>query len=63
MADPRFEFLGEEGDHRWRLRAGNGEIIASGEGFTRPDDALRGVETVISTVLEIASKSTLTIDA
>lgn len=26
---------------RWRLRAGNGEVLCSGEGHTRQTDALR----------------------
>ncbi len=28
---------------RWRLRAGNGEIIASGQAYKRKADALRAV--------------------
>lgn len=32
----------EAGEHRWRLRAANGEIVATGEGYTRPEDAARG---------------------
>ena len=27
---------------RWRLKADNGEIVASGEGYTTKDDAVRG---------------------
>jgi hypothetical protein len=29
-------------DWRWRVKAGNGEIVASGEGYTRREDAERG---------------------
>lgn len=29
---------------RWRLRAGNGEIVAAGESYTRREDAERAVE-------------------
>lgn len=27
---------------RWRVRAGNGEIVATGESYTRREDAVRG---------------------
>lgn len=30
--------------YRWRVRADNGEIVASGEAYTRPQDAERGFE-------------------
>lgn len=30
------------GQHRWRLRAVNGEIVASGEAYTRMYDAISG---------------------
>ena len=39
--DPVVDFLG---DWRWRLKSANGEIVASGEAYTRRQDALRGVE-------------------
>lgn len=38
---------------RWRLYARNGEIIASGEGFTRRKDALRAVAAVKRVVAKI----------
>jgi uncharacterized protein YegP (UPF0339 family) len=31
-------------DHRWRLKSGNGKIVASGEGYRRRGDCLRCVE-------------------
>lgn len=31
---------------RWRLRAGNGKIIASGEGYVRKRDCLHAVDLV-----------------
>ena len=31
-----------QSDWRWRVRADNGEIVASGEGYTRREDAERG---------------------
>lgn len=33
---------GSTTEWRWRVRAGNGEIVASGEGYTTKGDALRG---------------------
>lgn len=50
---PRVEFYesGEDADlegvssqWRWRVLAGNNEIVASGEGYTRKADAERGFE-------------------
>jgi uncharacterized protein YegP (UPF0339 family) len=40
-------------DWGWRLKAGNGEIVASGEGHTRPADAERAFRTVVATVIEV----------
>lgn len=38
------------GEWRWRLVAGNGQIIAdSAEGYTRESDAVRAAETVAYT--------------
>jgi uncharacterized protein len=34
------------GYHRWRLRAGNGEIIAASEAYTTETGALAGIEAV-----------------
>lgn len=31
------------GEWRWRVVAGNGEIVAEGESYTRLDDAARGL--------------------
>jgi uncharacterized protein YegP (UPF0339 family) len=44
----RFEVYEDAaGEFRWRLVAGNGEIVAdSAEGYTRWEDAERAVETV-----------------
>lgn len=47
MNGPRFEvYQDEAGEFRWRLVAANGEIVASGEGHTRLEDAERAIETV-----------------
>lgn len=43
MTRPQAEVYADEaGEWRWRLRAGNGEIVASGEGYTTKGDAVRG---------------------
>jgi len=34
---------------RWRLRASNGEIIASGEGYHNRDDCIHAVNLVMDT--------------
>lgn len=40
-----------EREWRWRLKADNGEIIATGESHTRREDAERAFRTVVATVL------------
>lgn len=56
MNGPRFEvYQDAAGEYRWRLVAGNGEVVASGEGHTRREDAERAVETV----RELAAVATL----
>jgi hypothetical protein len=34
------------GNYRWRLRAGNGEIIASSEGYSSRQSCLKGIAAV-----------------
>lgn len=42
MNTPRFHvYKGGNGQWYWRLRAGNGRIVADGEGYTRRHDAVR----------------------
>jgi hypothetical protein len=48
--DPEDEPDGD--DWRWRVKAGNGEIVAHGEGYTREEDAVRGFKTAAVAVLE-----------
>jgi hypothetical protein len=43
-------------DWRWRLKAGNGEIVASGEGYTAERDARRGFSAVAVAVLELVTE-------
>lgn len=45
MRAARYEvYKGETGDYRWRLKAANGETVASGEGYKRKAGALRGID-------------------
>jgi uncharacterized protein YegP (UPF0339 family) len=58
---PKFEvyvsFLNEtdrrKSEWRWRLLAGNGEIIAEGEGYTNAADCRRAVRAVKRNVVKI----------
>lgn len=34
------------GEYRFRLKAGNGEVIATGEGYTSKAAAINGIESV-----------------
>lgn len=49
MATPKFEIYQSGTQYRWRLKDGNGEIIASGEGYATRANAQRGAENVKST--------------
>jgi uncharacterized protein YegP (UPF0339 family) len=47
MMAGKFEvFKDAKGEFRFRLKAGNGEIIASGEGYKTKASALNGIESV-----------------
>lgn len=37
-------FEDEDGQWRWHVKAGNGEIVAEGESYTRKEDARRGLD-------------------
>ena len=49
MNAPRFEVYRSRDGWRWRLRARNGRVIATGESHTRERDALRAAVTVAKT--------------
>jgi uncharacterized protein YegP (UPF0339 family) len=44
----KFEvYKSPNGEYRWRLKSANGQIIATGgEGYTRKDGALNGIDAV-----------------
>ena len=45
--NPKFEvYKDKKGEFRFRLKAKNGQIIASGEGYTKLDSCLKGVASV-----------------
>ena len=43
----KFEiYKGKAGEYRFRLKAGNGEIIATGEGYSTKDACKKGIASV-----------------
>ena len=47
MTSPKFEIYEDNnGEHRFRLKAGNGEVIAVSEGYTSRNACLNGVASV-----------------
>lgn len=52
---PRFEVYQARDGWRWRLRAANGRIVATGEAHTRKADAIRAAAS-LSGLAELASK-------
>ena len=45
--NPKFEvYVDKAGEFRFRLKAGNGEIIATGEGYKAKKSCLNGIESV-----------------
>jgi len=53
MNESRIEtYEDEAGEWRWRLVAGNGEVVAHGEGYTRREDAQRGAADALNAAAE-----------
>ncbi len=47
LKHPKFEvYVDKKGEFRFRLKARNGEIIATGEGYKKKDSCLNGIESV-----------------
>lgn len=42
----KFEVYKSKNGYRWRLKAGNGEIVATSEEYTTKDGAIKGCEAV-----------------
>ena len=50
VTNPKFEvYKDKKGEFRFRLKAKNGQIIATGEGYTKLDSCLKGVASVQKT--------------
>ncbi len=57
----KFELYKDKaGEFRWRLRHQNGEIIASGEGYTTKANALNGIESVKKNAPDAPTKDMIT---
>lgn len=52
---PKFEVYPAADGYRWRLKASNGRIVATGEAHTRKADAVRAAA-ALSGLAEVASK-------
>lgn len=50
---PKFEVYAAADGWRWRLKAANGRIIATGESHPRKADAIRACDTVVAACCEI----------
>ncbi len=47
MAEPKFEvYKDAKGEYRFRLKAPNGETIATGEGYVAKAGCMNGIESV-----------------
>ena len=47
VSNPKFEvYTDKKGEFRFRLKAKNGQIITTGEGYSKLDSCLKGVESV-----------------
>ncbi|MCL1869140.1 MAG: YegP family protein [Promicromonosporaceae bacterium] len=43
----KFElWVDKAGDYRWNLKAGNGQVIATSQGYSSKDSALNGIASV-----------------
>ncbi|MBR6094900.1 MAG: YegP family protein [Lachnospiraceae bacterium] len=52
--NPKFEvYKDKKGEFRFRLKAKNGQIIATGEGYSKVDACLKGIESVRKNAKEI----------
>jgi uncharacterized protein YegP (UPF0339 family) len=48
-------FPDKAGEWRWRLRAGNGEIVAQSEGYSSKEHARDGVSTVATLIADTSA--------
>lgn len=48
----KFEVYASANGYRWRLKAGNGEIVATGEEYASKDSAMQGCQSVVRAASE-----------
>ena len=47
VSNPKFEvYKDKKGEFRFRLKAANGQIIATGEGYASKDGCMKGIESI-----------------
>lgn len=47
MKNPKFEiFVGKDDQYYFHLKAGNGEIVCSGEGYTSLQNCYKGIQVI-----------------
>lgn len=68
MNDKRAHFeryRDSRGDWRWRLVAGNGEIIANGEGYASKFNVTRSIHTFVDTIraMDLSALDVIEVDA
>ena len=42
----KFEVFQSKNGYRWRLKAGNGEVVATGEAYSTKEGAVKGCEAI-----------------
>ena len=63
MPNPTFEWYKDKAEKfRWRLKAANGEVVATSEGYSSKDACMKGIESVkknapIATMAEAKEKA------
>jgi uncharacterized protein YegP (UPF0339 family) len=55
MKQPRFDVYKGADGWRWRLRAANSQIVATGEAHTRKSDAIRACKRLTDIAIEAAN--------
>jgi uncharacterized protein YegP (UPF0339 family) len=63
MQNERFEVYQSKDGWRWRLRAANSQIVATGEAHTRKADAIRACKRLTDIAIEAANSPLVVRDA
>lgn len=49
VSNPKFEvYKDKKGEFRFRLKAANGKVIATGEGYASKDGCMKGIKSIVS---------------